>query len=78
MILRNGTVIEADFVNDRIVTPLTNDMTSMLAIELPEIVSKTPIPSGRKFEIEQKIKLRRKLNFHSSFEYIGSYESYTK
>jgi hypothetical protein len=28
-------------------TPLTSDMTSMLLIELPEIVSKTPIPSGK-------------------------------
>ena len=46
VIFRNGTVLEADFVNDRITTQLTNDMTSMLQIELPEIVSKTPIPSG--------------------------------
>jgi len=41
-------MIEADFVNDRIITPLTSDMTSMLQIELPEITSKTPIPSGKK------------------------------
>jgi hypothetical protein len=47
VILRNGTIIEADFSNDRIITPLTSDMTSMLQIELPELVSKTPIPSGK-------------------------------
>ncbi|CAF1078293.1 unnamed protein product [Rotaria sp. Silwood1] len=46
VILRNGTIIEADFLNDRIITPLTSDMTSMLELELPEIISKTPIPSA--------------------------------
>ena len=46
VIFRNGTMIEADFAHDRITTPLTNEMTSMLQIELPEIRSKTPIPSG--------------------------------
>lgn len=46
VVFRNGTTIEADFVNDRIITPLTSDMTSMLELELPEIVSKTPIPSA--------------------------------
>ncbi len=51
VIFRNGTVIDADFVNDRITTPLTDDMTSMLQIELPEIVSKTPIPSGMTSEL---------------------------
>ena len=48
VIFRNGTTLEADFFNDRIITPLSSDMTSMLQIELPEIVSKTPIPSGKR------------------------------
>ncbi len=47
MIFRNGTIIEADFSSDRIITPLTSDMTSMLELELPDMVSKTPIPSGK-------------------------------
>ncbi|CAF1308496.1 unnamed protein product [Rotaria sordida] len=81
VILRNGTVIEADFLNDRIITPLTSDMTSMLEIELPEIVSKTPIPSASntldpmnltRSESRNTITPNFKLQFDGALHHISS------
>ncbi|CAF3379397.1 unnamed protein product [Rotaria socialis] len=83
VILRNGTMIEADFQNDRIITPLTNDMTSMLTIELPEIVSKTPIPSAsntldpmnlRRSESRNTISPNFKLQFNGAFHHMSTNE----
>ncbi|CAF3844961.1 unnamed protein product [Rotaria magnacalcarata] len=83
VILRNGTMIEADFQNDRIITPLTSDMTSMLTIELPEIVSKTPIPSAsntldpmnlRRSESRNTISPNFKLQFDGAFHHMSTGE----
>ncbi|CAF0786054.1 unnamed protein product, partial [Didymodactylos carnosus] len=46
LVLRNGTEVEAEFSYDRMLTKLTSDFSTMLDIALPEIISKTPIPSA--------------------------------
>ncbi|CAF1003902.1 unnamed protein product [Adineta steineri] len=87
VILRNGTVIEADFSYDRITTPLTNDMTSMLLIELPEIGSIGSIPSAsntldpnnlRRSESRNTIGPSFKLQFEPVFNHLSTIEDEKK
>ncbi|CAF3897884.1 unnamed protein product [Adineta steineri] len=87
VILRNGTIIEADFSYDRITTPLTNDMTSMLLIELPEIGSIGSIPSAsntldpnnlRRSESRNTIGPSFKLQFEPVFNHLSTIEDEKK
>ncbi|CAF1065417.1 unnamed protein product [Adineta ricciae] len=87
VILRNGTTIEADFSYDRIMTSLTDDMTSMLLIELPEIASKTPIPSAsntldpmniKRSESRNTIGPSFKLEFDPVFDHVTAMEDEKK